>query len=75
MTDREQTIQEPPTKLAALEAQRDKLIDRLDTGAVRIQEGRAEGKDVSSWETFWLGLLRQYESVCNQIRDCIPPAA
>ncbi len=56
-------------KLAELEARRDNLIDRLDMGAVRIQEARVEGKEVSSWEDFWLQLLRSYEQVCDEIRD------
>jgi len=58
-------------KLAELEARRDNLIDRLDMGAVRIQEARVEGKEVSSWEDFWLQLLRSYEQVCDEVRDLV----
>lgn len=56
-------------RLAELEAKRDNLIDRLDVGAARIQEARTEGKDVTSWEDFWIQLLRSYEQVCDELRD------
>lgn len=55
--------------MAELEAKRDHLIDRLDQGAAKIQQARQEGNDVSSWEDFWIQLLRSYEQVCDDIRN------
>jgi hypothetical protein len=64
LTKRTQHIE----RVTELEAKRDNLIDRLDVGAARIQEARSEGKDVTSWEDFWLQLLRSYEQVCDELR-------
>jgi hypothetical protein len=64
LTKRTQHIE----RVTELEAKRDSLIDRLDVGAARIQEARSEGKDVTSWEDFWLQLLRSYEQVCDELR-------
>lgn len=50
-----------------LEERRDKLKERLDIGAERINEARDKGKDVREWEDFWIGLLRQYEQVCKEL--------
>lgn len=55
--------------MAELEAKRDQLIDRLDQGASKIQQARDEGRDVSSWEDFWIQLLRSYEQICDDIRN------
>lgn len=52
-----------------LEARRDQLVERLDTGAARIEEARAKGKDVREWEDYWIGLLRHYEQVCDKLRE------
>jgi hypothetical protein len=64
LTKRTQHIE----RVTELEVKRDNLIDRLDVGAARIQEARSEGKDVTSWEDFWLQLLRSYEQVCDELR-------
>ncbi|MGN6033399.1 MAG: hypothetical protein ACTHQE_17235 [Thermomicrobiales bacterium] len=43
------------------------LERRLDDGYRRIDQGIADGLDVSHWEEFWIDLLRQYEIVADQL--------
>ncbi len=64
----EATRQARLTRLQDLTEKRDLLIHRLDTGAAAIEEARAQGKDVTNWEDFWIDLLRNYERVCDTIR-------
>lgn len=52
-----------------LEARRDQLVERLDTGAARIEDARAKGIDVHGWEDYWIGLLRHYEQICDKLRE------
>jgi len=52
-----------------LEARRDELVERLDTGAARIEEAREKGRDVHEWEDYWIHLLRQYEQTCDKLRE------
>lgn len=56
-------------QIAELEVKRDEFVARLDVGAVRIEDARAKGKDVSEWENYWLQLIRQYEAVCDNLYD------
>lgn len=55
--------------IEVLITKRDQYVDRLDTGAAKIEEARAQGKDVSEWEDYWISLLRRYEEVCDKLRD------
>ena len=55
-------------KLKRLQAKRDNLVDRLDKGAVKIEQNRYR-VDVTEWEDYWLELLRQYKEVCSELRD------
>lgn len=64
---------EKPITLEELEEQRNTLIDRLDAGAIKIQQGDAEGRDTSEWQAFWIQLLRRYEDICEQIRNWREP--
>ncbi|HWK79938.1 MAG TPA: hypothetical protein VNP95_04185 [Thermomicrobiales bacterium] len=43
------------------------LERRLDDGYRRIDQGIADGLDVSHWEEFWIDLLRQYEVMADQL--------
>lgn len=65
--------------IQVLIAKRDEYVDRLDTGAAKIEEARAQGKDVSEWEDFWISLLRRYEEVCDKLKNLwatdVPAAA
>ncbi len=58
-----------PIQLDDLRRQKARLEQRLEDGYVRIGEAEALGREVSSWEDFWLTLLRDYESVCNELLD------
>jgi hypothetical protein len=45
------------------------LARRLEDGYQRIDQAIASGADVAAWETFWIDLLREYESVCDELRE------
>lgn len=56
------------------------LERRMQDSYERIDQTVAEGADVAAWETFWLDLLHEYESTCDEIRgadkpDHLPAAA
>lgn len=53
--------------VAALFARRDDLERRLNDGDAKIDAGLLAGKDVASWEDFWVELLREYEGVEREI--------
>jgi hypothetical protein len=48
---------------------RDELVARLDDGSDKIEEAILQGKDVTNWESHWIGLLRQYEAVCDKLKE------
>lgn len=56
------------TRKTELENKRDEMAKRLDLGFDKIETSRAEGKDVSAWELFWVKLLGQYERVCDELK-------
>ena len=70
-TNREAEIrhQERQQTIARLMEKRDEYVERLDIGAAKIEEARSQGKDVTLWEDYWIQLLRQYEAVCDKLRD------
>ncbi len=41
------------------------LEQRLDEGYGRIEQAIERGDDVQRWETFWINLLHEYESLQN----------
>lgn len=47
------------------------LVQRLDDGYSRIEQAIQRGEDTERWETFWIDLLHQYES----LHDGVPQAA
>lgn len=55
--------------LEQLKTRRDEYKERLDIGALKIEEARGRGKDVTAWEDYWIQLLRQWEALCDYIRD------
>lgn len=63
-----------PLDRAELEERRDTLRGRLNDGYQRIEEANAAGADTSEWESFWIGLLREYEAACRAL-DAISPVA
>jgi hypothetical protein len=71
MTTKETEIGEAEKKevITRLIAKRDEFVGRLDEGAVKIEEARKQGKDVTTWENYWIQLLNQYSGVCDKLRD------
>lgn len=71
MTKRYRVLSQIPTEqpdtAKALADHRDSLYARLEIGYERIAQGLESGQDVTSWEDFWIALLREYESVCDQL--------
>lgn len=47
------------------------LVQRLDDGYARIEQAIQRGEDTDRWETFWIALLHEYES----LHDGMPQAA
>ena len=61
---------DPALRLERIDDRREALRRRLDDGYGRIELALANGQDVSQWESFWIDLLRQYESLSNErLRD------
>jgi len=57
-------------RLARIDDRREVLRRRLDDGYDRIELALSDGQDVSQWESFWIDLLRQYESLSEErLRD------
>lgn len=61
--------QSAPISIDELRLRRSSLEQRLEDGFVRIGEAEVRGRDVVSWEDFWVSLLRQYESVCDELKS------
>ena len=57
-----------PISIDELRNRRTSLEQRLEDGFVRIGEAEVEGRDVGSWESFWVSLLREYETVCDELQ-------
>lgn len=55
-----------PGTLTTLAVRRETLERRLEDGYRRIDAAIAAGEDVERWETFWIDLLRQYESLFDE---------
>lgn len=45
------------------------LERRLEDGYLRIEDAQRAGQDTSSWEDFWIQLLRQYESLVDDVAE------
>lgn len=58
-----------PVSIDELRARKTSLERRLEDGFVRIGEAEIQGRDIGSWESFWVSLLREYESVCDELRS------
>jgi hypothetical protein len=52
-----------------LEPLKGELVERMDAGAIKIEQARAAGRQVDKWEDAWILLLRQYETVEDLIRE------
>jgi hypothetical protein len=58
-----------PIQIDDLRRRKMTLEQRLEDGFVRIGDAEIQGRDVSAWEEFWLSLLREYESICDELQD------
>lgn len=58
---------EPKSSGDEREDRRNLLERRLEDGYRRIDEAVAAGEDVAEWERFWIKLLREYESICDDL--------
>lgn len=61
--------QEEPIQIDDLRRRKMTLEQRLEDGFVRIGEAEVQGRDIAAWEEFWLSLLGEYESVCDELEE------
>jgi hypothetical protein len=61
--------QDEPIQIDDLRRRKMTLEQRLEDGFVRIGEAEVQGRDVAAWEEFWLSLLGEYESVCDELEQ------
>ncbi len=52
---------------AAMEAEMQRLLFRLEDGFEKIARATANGEDVSRWEDVWIELLSEYEQLHDQM--------
>ena len=45
------------------------LERRLEDGYVRIEQAKLDGVDTSAWEEFWVKLLQEYQSICDELAE------
>jgi hypothetical protein len=45
------------------------LERRLDDGYARIEQARLDGIDTTTWEEFWVKLLVEYQSICDELTE------
>jgi hypothetical protein len=57
------------TSATDLQARKDELVRRLQDGDEQISAAKRDGADTTGWENHWITLLRQYESVCQEITE------
>jgi len=57
-----------PIQIDDLRQRQSALERRLEDGFIRIGEAEVEGRDIGAWEDFWVSLLREYESVCDELQ-------
>jgi hypothetical protein len=65
----ESTREELEPTIQRLEEKKQEYQERLDIGGAKIEEARSQGRDVTAWEDYWIQLLRQFEAVCDKLRD------
>jgi hypothetical protein len=45
------------------------LERRLDDGYTHIEQARLDGIDTTAWEEFWVKLLVEYQSICDELTE------
>jgi len=56
-----------PIQIDELRARKMSLEQRLEDGDLRIRNAELQGRDVEAWEEFWLTLLNEYETICDEL--------
>ena len=51
------------------------LETRLQDGFARIGEAMESGQEVDHWERVWIGLLREYEALSDELAAAKPEQA
>ena len=57
------------TRQNKIKRRRPVLKRRLEDGYRRIDQALDQGEDIGTWEAFWIRLLHEYESVCDETAD------
>jgi len=58
-----------PINISTRQSEADVLRQRLEAGYERIELARQSGVDTRTWEEFWVNLLHEYETVCDQFDE------
>ena len=58
-----------PISITTKRTEADVLRQRLDAGYERIELAKQSGVDTRTWEEFWVNLLHEYETVCDQLDE------
>ncbi len=58
-----------PISINTKRSEADVLRQRLEAGYERIELARQSGVDTRTWEDFWVNLLHEYETVCDQLDE------
>lgn len=69
MTTETLTKEQIQARIKELEKERDTYVERLDNGAALIETKKAQRENVDALEEFWIELLREYEKVCDTLRE------
>jgi hypothetical protein len=56
-----------PISITTKRSDADVLRHRLEAGYERIELARQSGVDTRTWEEFWVNLLHEYETVCDEL--------
>ena len=58
-----------PINISTRQSEADVLRQRLEAGYERIELARQSGVDTRTWEEFWVNLLHEYETVCDEFDE------
>jgi hypothetical protein len=58
-----------PIEISTRMTEISQLERRLDDGYARIEQARLDGIDTTAWEEFWVKLLVEYQSICDELTE------
>jgi hypothetical protein len=58
-----------PIEISTRTTEISQLERRLDDGYARIEQARLDGIDTTAWEEFWVKLLVEYQSICDELTE------